>query len=79
MYGLEKQKKGQKFQFDLELELKKGSDKVQKILQSTEERMKEIKDVLREQKVDKKELDEYGILLHGYAALQKIIKKVTKS
>lgn len=79
MYGLEKQKKGQKFQFDLELELKKGPEKVQRILKSTEDRMNEIKGVLREGKVDKKQLDEYGILLHGYAALQKVIKKVIKS
>ncbi|EKE08163.1 MAG: hypothetical protein ACD_17C00310G0002 [uncultured bacterium] len=74
MYGLEK-KRGEKFIFDLEKEIKEQPSRGKKILDKVEERVQEIKKMLREG-ANEKDFDDLGILLHGYAALQKVIRKV---
>jgi hypothetical protein len=76
MYGLGKEPKG-KFAFDLEKEIKEAPTHGKKILEKTEQRILEIKKQLREG-VESKEFDQLGLLLHGYAALQKVLKKVMK-
>lgn len=76
MYGLEK-KPSEKFAFDLEKEIKEKPTRGKQILEKAEKRIQEIKKQLREG-VDEKEFDQLGILLHGYAALQKVLKKVAK-
>jgi hypothetical protein len=76
MFGMEK-KPGEKFTFDLEKEIREKPARGQEILQKTETRIQEIKKVLREGANDK-EFDHLGILLQGYSALQKVIKKVAK-
>jgi len=76
MYGLGKEPKG-KFAFDLEKEIKEQPTHGKKILDKAEQRTLEIKKQLREG-VDSKDFDQLGILLHGYAALQKVLKKVMK-
>ncbi len=76
MYGLEK-KGGAKFAFDLEKELQEKPSRSKEILEKVEKRMTDIKKLLREG-AKEKEFDQLGILLHGYAALQKVLKKVTK-
>ncbi len=76
MYGLKKEPKG-KFAFDLEKEIKEKPTHGKKILEKAEQRILEIKKQLREG-VESKDFDQLGILLHGYAALQKVLKKVMK-
>lgn len=76
MYGLEK-KPGERFEFDLEKEIKKDPIQGKKILEKAEHRMQEIKKLLREG-ANEKDFDKLGILLHGYSALQKVLKKVAK-
>jgi hypothetical protein len=76
MYGMEK-KTGEKFAFDLEKEIKENPTRGKEILDKTEKKMHEIKKSLREGQ-NEKDFDRFGILLHGYAALQKIIRKAAK-
>ncbi len=75
MYGLEKKK--EKFAFDLEKEIKEKPTRGKEILKKVEDRIQEIKKLLREGQ-NEKEFDNLGVLLHGYAALQKVIRKVAK-
>lgn len=74
MFGLEK-KPGEKFAFDLEKEIKEKPTRGKEILDKVEKRIQEIKKHLREG-AQEKDFDELGILLHGYAALQKVLRKV---
>lgn len=74
MFGLEKKEKAL-FQFDLEKELKENPTKKQQIVKTVETRIQEIKNQLR-QGASSEEFDQYGVLLHGYAALQKVLNKI---
>jgi len=76
MYGLEKEKKP--FEFDLEKELKKDRIKAKKRLDEIEERIHEVKKEIREGK-SSKDLDDLGIILHGYTAAKKVLNKALKS
>jgi hypothetical protein len=76
MYGLEK-KPGEKFAFDLEKKIKDKPTHAKELIAHAESKMAHIKKQLREGS-NEKEFDQLGILLHGYAALQKVLKKVTK-
>ncbi len=78
MFGLEDQKKKkgtEPFVFDLEKELKDPKS-ASALKQRIEERVQDIKATLRAGE-SKEEFDEFGILLHGYAALLKVLGKVT--
>lgn len=74
MFGLEK-KPGEKFAFDLEKEIKDRPSRGKEIQETVEKRIGEIKKNLREG-ANEKDFDKLGILLHGYAALQKVLRKV---
>ena len=76
MYGLEK-KPPEKFAFDLEKELKAKPSRGKEILENVEQKIHEIKKLLREG-TEGKDFDRLGILLHGYASLQKVLKKAIK-
>jgi len=76
MYGLEK-KGDKKFAFDLEKEIKEKPARAKQILEMAESRILEIKKSLREG-ANEKDFDKLGTLLNGYAALQKVLKKLTK-
>lgn len=76
MYGLEKQPKAP-FEFDLEKELKTDPTKARQLLKDTEERIQEIKGLLR-QGAGSEDFDSYGVLLHGYAALQRVLNRIVK-
>lgn len=76
MFGLEKQPKGP-VQFDLELELKEDPAKARGLAKVIEERVGELKNLLR-QGVETEDFDDYGVLLHGYAALQRVIKRLSQ-
>jgi hypothetical protein len=74
MFGLEKKGKTL-FEFDLEKELKGNPSKTKDLLKTVENRIQEIKNTLR-QGTESEDFDKLGILLHGYAALQKVLTKV---
>jgi hypothetical protein len=74
MFGLEKKGKAL-FEFDLEKELKSNPSKAKDLLKTVESRIQEIKNILR-QGTESEDFDKFGILLHGYAALQKVLTKV---
>jgi hypothetical protein len=75
MFGMEKKQKAL-FEFDLEKELKQDPAKKQQLQKHVEENIQEIKNLLR-QGASSADFDNYGILLHGYAALQKVANKIT--
>ena len=77
MFGLEKRKPGEKFAFDLEKEIHANPSRGKTIQKKVEERIQEIKKLLREGQ-NEKDFDRLGILLNGYAALQKVLKKVAR-
>ena len=74
MYGLEKKGRAL-FEFDLEKELKTNPNKAKDLLKTVEGRIQEIKTILR-QGAESEDFDKFGVLLHGYAALQKELTKV---
>ena len=74
MYGLE-DKPGGQFAFDLEKEIKQNPNRGKEILQHVDEMIGEIKGKLRKG-ANEKDFDLLGTLLHGYASLQKVLKKV---
>ena len=74
MFGMEKKQKAL-FQFDLEIELKKDPKKKQALLDEVEKKIQTIKTEIR-QGAAAENFDQLGILLHGYAALQKVLKKL---
>ncbi|MDE3046541.1 MAG: DUF5398 family protein [Verrucomicrobiota bacterium] len=76
MFGMEK-KGPEKFVFDLEKEIKEKPTRGKEILTQVEGRINEIKKQLREG-ANEKEFDQLGILLNGYTALQKVLKKASK-
>lgn len=76
MYGLEKKPKKGPVQFDLEIEFKENPTKAREINQSVEARINELKNLLR-QGAETEDFDDYGVLLHGYAALQRVLKRLS--
>jgi len=74
MFGLEK-KPNEPFEFDLELDLHKDPVKAKALLKDVEERIGQLKNLLR-QGAETDDFDEYGVLLHAYAALQRVLKRV---
>ncbi len=77
MFGLEEKEKKEKFAFDLERRVKAEPQHLKELLAKAEKRILEIKKLLREG-ANEKDFDRLGILLHGYAALQKVLKKAGK-
>lgn len=73
MYGLEK-KSSEKFAFDLEKQIKEGTQK-KKVLENIEKRIHEMKKHLREG-ASEKEFDTFELLLQGYSALKRVIQKI---
>lgn len=76
MFGLENQKKkkvADDFVFDLEKELKLPK-KQKELKDKVENRIQEIKEVLRSGE-NKDEFDKFGVLLHGYTSLLKVIAR----
>ncbi len=73
MFGLEgdKKKKSTGYVFDLEKELK-DRKRLREIKDKAEGRVQQIKSALRTGE-NKEEFDIYGVLLHGYTSLLKVI------
>lgn len=76
MFGLDKKSKAL-FEFDLEKELKEDPAKAQKVLKDVESKIQELKNLLR-QGTNTQDYDKYGALLHGYAALQRVLTRLNK-
>jgi len=76
MYGLESGKK-QLFQFDLEVDIKKNPKKAKELLEKTNSRCQEMKKLMKAGG-SKKELENWGTLLHGYTSLSKVLSKIAK-
>ena len=74
MFGLEKKNKAL-FEFDLEKELKAHPGKVKELLKYVESKIQEIKGVLR-QGTASADFDSYGVLLNGYAGLQRVLTRI---
>lgn len=78
MFGLENQKKKNKedeFLFDLEEEVKVRS-KYNELKKKLEDRVQQIKGILRSGEA-KEDFDQFGSLLQGYTALQKVMGRMT--
>ena len=75
MYGLEKKKPKGPFEFDLEVELKGDNNKARKVLKEVEGKIHDLKNLLREG-AETEDFDDYGVLLHGYASLQRVLKRM---
>lgn len=75
MFGLEdqKKKKAADFVFDLENDFK-NSKKRADIKKRVEDRVQKIKEVLRGGE-NKEEFDQFGLLLHGYTSLLKVMAR----
>lgn len=73
MFGLEKKGK-LPVQFDLEEDIKKHPEFAQELLHTVEKKIKETKEDLRLEK-GSEDLDKTGVILQGYVALQKVLKK----
>ncbi|OGN65832.1 MAG: hypothetical protein A2888_01460 [Chlamydiae bacterium RIFCSPLOWO2_01_FULL_28_7] len=76
MYGLDKPDKD-KFLFDMEAEFKKDPNKKKDFLSKIEKTILNIKETLKKGS-DKKSLDDLGILLSGYQAAEKVVKRMEK-
>ncbi|NGX59407.1 MAG: hypothetical protein KR126chlam3_00558 [Chlamydiae bacterium] len=74
MFGMEKKPK-EPFAFDLEEELLKNPATAKALQKEIETRIIDLKNLLR-QGAETEDFDEYGVLLHGYSALKKVLKKV---
>ena len=77
MFGLEKKPRA-RFEFDLEKELKENADKLREQIKIVETRVQEVKQLLRQGTTASASFDELGVLLHGYAALQRVLNRLTK-
>lgn len=80
MYGLEKDKKGgeeKEMVFDLEKDIVADPANFKMLKGKVLERVQELKAALRSG-ADKDNFDKYGILLHGYVSLKKVMERVKK-
>lgn len=80
MFGLEDKKRDEKpddFVFDLENDLK-DANKSKELKKQIEERIQKIKSALRSGSI-KEEFDQYGLLLHGYTSLLKVVTRFKKA
>ena len=78
MFGLgdkQPKKKAGEFVFELEKELT-DPKKHKEIKNKVEGRIQEVKKILREGE-NKKEFEQFGLILHGYTALLKVMSRFT--
>jgi hypothetical protein len=81
MFGLEGQKKKkqvEEFFFDLEKEIKGNPAKYKELKEKIENRIQRIKEVLRTGETQD-EFDRFGLLLHGYTSLLKVLSRLTST
>lgn len=76
MFGMEKKK--DIFEFDLESDIKKDPNKKKEYLDLAEENIQTLKTILRDG-IGMDHFDDYGILLQGYTALQKVLNRASSN
>jgi len=74
MFGLEKKQK-MPFEFDLEKEMKADPSKARKLLEKIDNYIHDLKNALREGAASE-DFDQLGVLLHGFAALQRVLNRI---
>ncbi len=74
MYGLEKQP-SDGFEFDLEKELNASPERRKEVMKMAEDAIKGLKEALRDEDPHSKEFEKYGMMLHGYTAMQTVVQK----
>jgi Family of unknown function (DUF5398) len=74
MFGLEKKEKVEAETFDLEKEIRDAAT-YKKLKERVENRIQTLKAALRSGE-SKEEFDQFGVLLHAYAAVQKLMARV---
>jgi len=77
MFGMEKEKSSNFFEFDLEKELKDDAEKRKSLLNEVADKISGLKKIMKGA-LDKEELEEFGVLLQGYTALEKVVKNMGK-
>lgn len=77
MFGLEKSPR-EKFDFDLEVDLKENPKKAKELLNKIESTINKIKQKLKGSG-SKEELNKLGTLMQGYTSLVKVLKKIQKA
>ena len=76
MFGLEN-KKSNRFEFDLEKQVKKNKKEKTIILDKIATKIGQLKSALREGG-DSENIDQYGTILQAYIALERVVKRITK-
>lgn len=76
MYELSK-KKPERFLYGLESEIREDPKKGKDLLKKVEADIHELKKTLRTG-VKEEEFDHLGVLLHGFVAMQKVLKRMVK-
>ncbi len=74
MFGLEKKERSL-FEFDLEKELRLHPSKTRELLKLTESLIQDVKTAMR-QGASTQDFDRYGILLNGFAGLQRVLTRI---
>jgi hypothetical protein len=74
MFGLERNTEEVDFSYDLEKDLA-NPESTKQIREDVDARIKEIKDVMRKGKKEKDIFNTYGILLHGYVSMKKVMER----
>lgn len=77
MFDLDK-KPQEPFAFDLEVDMKKDPKKAKAMLEHVQQRIGELKKLLRAG-AETGDFDDYGVLLHGYAALERVLKRIMRN
>lgn len=77
MFGLEKSPR-EKFDFDLEVDIKENPKKANDLVKKIESNINNIKQALKKGGADE-ELKKLGYLLQGYSALLKVITRIQKA
>lgn len=77
MFGLEKEENAF-FEFDMEKDFKADPSRKKKVCKEIEEKIAELKEMLRKGMDSEKEFEDYGTLLRGYASLQKVVNRIGK-
>ena len=77
MFGLKKDEKPKRFEFDLEKELKSSDKEAKKVLDQVEAQTNALKTTLREGTASEN-FDKCGVLLQAYGALKRVVERTTR-
>ncbi len=78
MFGLEKEKQQDFFQFDLERDLKNDKKMSKEMQANIDKEIQHLKKVLREGS-QAEDFEKLGLVLHAYNALNKVVQRIVKT